>query len=173
MIVLPSFLLTLVLCLTFFTIPETSGVTLNAIRSFLGEEFGWHYLLIGLGIFLLTPYLAFSYFGLIHFDGDCSQYSFFQWDNMMFTAGLAVGIFFYSFCEWMIYATDVHVRPFGDPQDWAGNFSLLHWGPVPWDFYLTLSAASVFVIHVRKRNKQRYSEACRVLPKQHTDDIPG
>ena len=92
---------------------------------------------------------------------------------MMFTAGLAADILFYSLCEWMIYAEDPHVQSLGETQDWAGSFPLFHWGPVPWGFYLALSVAFAFMIHVRKRNKQKYSEACRALLKQHTDGIPG
>ena len=73
MITLLPFLLILALCLTFFTAPEASGAALNAIRSFLGEEFGWYYLLLGLGIFLLTLYLAFSRFGSIRLGGERPQ----------------------------------------------------------------------------------------------------
>ena len=119
MITLLPFLLILALCLTFFTAPEASGAALNALRSFLGEEFGWYYLLLGLGIFLLTLYLAFSRFGDIRLGGERPQYSFFQWGSMMFTAGLAADILFYSLCEWMIYAEDPHVQSLGETQDWA------------------------------------------------------
>ena len=129
MITLLPFLLILALCLTFFTAPESSGAALNAIRSFLGEEFGWYYLLIGLGIFLLTLYLAFSRFGSIRLGGDRPQYSFFQWGSMMFTAGLAADILFYSLCEWMTYATDAHVQSLGDP--FRGAFTSRSRSPLP------------------------------------------
>ena len=49
--------------------------------------------------------LAFSRFGSIKLgDVEKPQYTAFQWGSMMFTAGLAADILFYSLCEWMLYA---------------------------------------------------------------------
>ena len=58
-------------------------------------------------------------------------------------------------------------------RDWASAYPLFHWGPVPWAFYMALSVAFAFMIHVRKRSKQKYSEACRPLLGRHTDGLAG
>ena len=163
----------LALCLTFFIDPQGSATLLGSMRSFLGEEFGWYYLILGLGIFLATLYMAFSRFGGIRLGGSRPQYSAFRWGAMMFTAGLAADILFYSLGEWMIYATEPHVLSMGEMQDWASAYPLFHWGPVPWAFYMALSVAFAFMIHVRKRSKQKYSEACRPLLGRHTDGLAG
>ena len=52
-ITLIPFLCIVALCLTFFTDPAGSSAMVDGIRAFLGEEFGWYYLTLGLGIFLL------------------------------------------------------------------------------------------------------------------------
>ncbi len=39
--------------------------------------------------------------------------------------------------------------------------------------YLVLAAAFGFMLHVRKRNRQRYSEACRPIMGKQTDGIGG
>ena len=53
-ITLIPFLCIVALCLTFFTDPTGSSAMVDGIRTFLGEEFGWYYLTLGLGIFLIT-----------------------------------------------------------------------------------------------------------------------
>ena len=63
----------------------------------------------------------------------------------------------------MLYATDPHLAEMGSVQDWAGVYPLFHWSFIPWGFYLVLAVAFGFMLHVRKRSRQKYSEACRPL----------
>ena len=58
-------------------------------------------------------------------------------------------------------------------QNWAGVFPLFHWSFIPWAFYLVLAVAFAFMLHVRKINRQRYSEACRPIIGKHADGILG
>ncbi len=175
LITLLPFALILLLSLLFFLLPQQSNRILTEIRGFLCSEFSVYYLVIGLGIFLLSFYIAFSPLGSIVLGAmdEKPKYSFFAWGSMMFTAGLAADILFYSFCEWLFYAEDPHVLSLGSAQDWAGTYSLFHWGPIPWGFYLVLAVAFGFMQHVRQRSRQRYSEACRPLLGKHTDGLPG
>lgn len=41
------------------------------------------------------------------------------------------------------------------------------------DFYLVLAVSFGFMLHVRKRSRQKYSEACRPLLGKHTDGWAG
>lgn len=91
----------------------------------------------------------------------------------MFTCGLAADILFYSFAEWVMYAADPQIEKMGGIQEWAGVYPLFHWSLIPWGFYLVLAAAFGFMLHVRKRNRQRYSEACRPIMGKQTDGIGG
>ena len=50
---------------------------------------------------------------------------------------------------------------------------MFHWSFIPWGFYLVLAAAFGFMLHVRKRERQKYSEACRPLLGKHTDGLAG
>lgn len=97
----------------------------------------------------------------------------FAWGSMMFTCGLAADILFYSFSEWVMYASDPHIAELGSIQEWAGVFPMFHWSFIPWGFYLVLAAAFGFMLHVRKRERQKYSEACRPLLGKHTDGLAG
>lgn len=164
----------LFLCILFLLFPEGSANIVASIRFFLGDQLGSYYLIIGLGMFFCSLYLAFSPYGRIKLGGaDKPDYSSFQWGAMMFTSGLAADILFYSLCEWMLYAEEPHIAELGNMQDWASTFPLFHWGPIPWCFYLVLAVSFGFMLHVRKRTKQKYSEACRPLLGRHIDGFAG
>ena len=129
---------------------------------------------MGLGAVICSLYMAFSRFGSIKLgDMEKPQYTAFQWGSMMFTSGLAADILFYSLCEWMLYADEPHIAQMGTVQDWASVYPLFHWGPIPWSFYIILAVSFGFMIHVRKRNKQKYSEACRPLLGKKVDGVIG
>ena len=165
----------IILCLLFFCVPEESNAVLSKIRFVLGDTFGTYYLVIGLGIFLVSIYLAVSRYGDIALGepSEKPKYSFFAWGSMMFTAGLAADILFYSFSEWILYATDPHIAELGSIQDWASVYPIFHWSLIPWGFYLVLAVAFGFMLHVRKRERQKYSEACRPILGKHTDGMAG
>lgn len=161
--------------LFFFIMPEQSNDVLGSVRFFFGDTLGAFYIVFGLGVFLLTLYFAFSKYGNIVL-GDANEkpkYSFFTWGCMMFTCGLAADILFYSFSEWVMYATNPHISELGSIQDWASVFPLFHWSFIPWGFYLILAVAFGFMLHVRKRERQRFSEACRPMLGKQTDGIAG
>ena len=86
--------LIVVLCFMFFVFPDGSSDIVGKIRFFLGDTLGVYYLIIGLGIFLISMYIAFSKYGGIVLGGknEKPKYSFFTWGAMMFTCGLAADI---------------------------------------------------------------------------------
>ena len=55
----------LVLCILFFFLPEQSNKIISQIRFVLGDTFGVYYLIIGLGVFLISFYVAGSKYGNI------------------------------------------------------------------------------------------------------------
>lgn len=141
MITLVPLAIVVALCILFFLAPEQSNAVLSQIRFFFGDTFGTYYLVIGLGIFILSLYIACSKYGdiVLGEPNEKPQYSFFAWGSMMFTCGLAADILFYSFSEWVLYATDPHLAEMGGIQDWAGVYPLFHWSFIPWGFYLVLA----------------------------------
>ena len=174
-ITLVPLLIVVGLCILFFLLPEQSNAVLSRVRFFLGDTLGVYYLILGLGIFLLSLYIAFSKYGDIVLGGknEKPQYSFFAWGSMMFTCGLAADILFYSFSEWFMYASDPHLAEMGSIQDWAGVYPLFHWSLIPWAFYLVMASAFGFMLHVRKRERQKFSEACRPVLGKKTDGLCG
>lgn len=175
MVTLVPFILIVVLAALLFVFPGKSNVIIGQVRFFFGDTVGLYYLVIGLGVLIVSVFLAASKYGDIVL-GDRNEkpkYSFFEWGSMMFTCGLAADILFYSFAEWIMYATNPHIAELGSVEEWAGVFPLFHWSFIPWAFYLVLAVAFGFMLHVRKRSRQRYSEACRAVIGSNADGILG
>lgn len=160
--------------IVFMIIPEQSGIILGAVRGFLGNEFGLYFSLLGFGVFAVTMYIAFSRYGNIILGKSSNpQYSSYTWGVMIFTSTMAADILFYSLCEWTMYANEPHIMQMGGVQRWASTYPLFHWGPIAWSFYIVLAVAFGFMLHVRGRERQKFSEACRPLLGKHVDGMWG
>lgn len=175
LITLAPFVIIMVLAGVLFVFPSESNDIIGKVRFFFGDTLGIYYLIIGVGVLLISIYLSFSKYGSVVLGNqeEKPKYSFFAWGSMMFTCGLAADILFYSFAEWVMYATNPHIAELGSVTDWAGVFPLFHWSFIPWAFYLVLAVVFGFMLHVRKRKRQRYSEACRPVIGKHADGILG
>ena len=152
----------LALCILFMVEPDSSKSILERIRKFIGDDCGIYFAILGVGVFWLTIWTAFSKYGHIRLGNQNKpEYGNFLWGAMIFTSALAADIMFYSLSEWAMYASDSHVQSMGNMQDWASTFPLFHWGPIAWCFHIMLAICFGFMIHVRNRDRQRFSEACR------------
>lgn len=175
LITLAPFIIIMALAGVLFIFPNESNDIIGKVRFFFGDTLGLYYLVIGVGVLIISIFLSFSKYGdvVLGEPNEKPKYSFFAWGSMMFTCGLAADILFYSFAEWVMYATNPHIEELGSVAEWAGVFPLFHWSFIPWAFYLVLAVVFGFMLHVRKRNRQRYSEACRSVIGKHADGVLG
>ena len=169
------FVIVIVLTIVFMLIPEQSKAFVDALRSFLGDTCGLYYALFGVAVLITTLYVAFSRYGRIKLGNQHKpEYSNFKWGTMIFTSTMAADILFYSLCEWALYGAEPHVTEMnGGMVTWAPTYTLFHWGPIAWCFYVNLAIAFGFMMHVRKRNRQRFSEAVRPILGDKADGIWG
>lgn len=152
------------LCALFMLIPDGSKAVLERTRMYVGDDCGIYYAILGVGVFWLTIWVAFSKYGKIKLGNlEKPQYGNFLWGSMIFTSALAADILFYSMIEWAMYASDPHVQSMGNMQDWVPTFPLFHWGPIAWCFHIMLAVCFGFMMHIRNRERQRFSEACRPI----------
>ena len=159
-----------ILCALFMIVPNSSKTVLETIRKFIGDDCGIYYAILGVGVFWLSIWTAFSKYGKIKLGNlEKPQYNNFMWGAMIFTSALAADIMFYSLSEWAMYASDPHVKAMGDMQTWVPTFPLFHWGPIAWCFHMILAVCFGFMIHIRRRERQRFSEACRPIFKDKMD----
>ena len=175
---LSTMIVPLIVILALFTVfiimPEQSKNILGIIRNFLGNDMGIYYVVLGVGAVICSLYMAFSKYGNIKLGNlEKPKYNTFQWGTMIFTSTMAADILFYSLCEWALYGNNPHIIAMGGMQKWAPTYTLFHWGPIAWSFYIVLAVAFGFMIHVRGREKQKFSEACRPILGDRVDGFWG
>lgn len=169
------FAIVVALMALFMIAPDQSKTTVDTLRGFFGDTIGLYYPLLALGSVICALYIAMKpgYGDIRLGDSAKPAYSNFKWGTMIFTSTMAADIMFYSLIEWALYGGEQHVRDLGGTEMWAETFTLFHWGPLAWGFYVILAVCFGFMMHVRKRDRQRFSEACRPLLGDKVDGFIG
>lgn len=174
------FLIIIGLCILFFTYPNQTNEFFTLINPFFRDKMSILYLAVNLFVFIFSFFLAFSKYGNIKL-GDKDEkprFTFWGYGAMMFCAGLAGDLIYYSFTEWIYYMNEPFIQSFDNPNNLfvnAYNMSQAHsyffWSNY-W-LYLVLAVCFGFMMHTRKRAKQKFSESLRPLFKNQVDGIFG
>ena len=169
------FIIVIALMAIFMIIPEQSKTVVDTMRGFFGDTIGLYYPILAIGSVACALYVAIKpkYGNITLGTIESPIYSNFQWGTMIFTSTMAADILFYSLIEWALYGAEPHLAEMGSMQMWAPTYTLFHWGPLAWGFYVILAVCFGFMMHVRKRNRQRFSEACRPLLGDKVDGAFG
>ncbi|AQQ52192.1 BCCT family transporter [Planococcus lenghuensis] len=117
------------------------------LETFTGEltgqiygKFGWFYLLLVLAVLLFCIYMMFSRFGNVKLGkkNEEPEFSRASWFAMLFSAGMGMGLVFWSTAEPISHAfKSSPVSPEGSEQaiKEALKFSFFHWGIHAWAIY--------------------------------------
>lgn len=111
----------------------------DAIQAFVSNNGGWFFVLC-VNIFLIfVLYLAFSKFGSIRIGGKDAKPEFktLSWFAMLFSAGMGIGLLFWSIAEPVTHFMNPPLTGGGTPEaaQEAMNFTFLHWGFHAWGIY--------------------------------------
>ncbi|WP_243387162.1 BCCT family transporter [Bacillus kexueae] len=161
-----SLLLLIAIPLVLF--PEQGETIVLAANSYLTENFGSLYLILGLGALIFLGYITFSKIGNIKLGEEHvkPEFSTITWAAMLFCAGIGSSVLYWGAIEWAYYYT---APPFGvEPESkeaiqWATSYGLFHWGPIAWAFYCLPALPISYFYYVKKKPVLKISEACRPL----------
>lgn len=172
-VIIIPILLVIFLCSFFFIFPNQTNNIIGTIRPFFGDTLSLFYLIINFAVFILSFYLAFSKYGKIILGDKNEKPSipFLGWGAMMFCCGMGGDVLYYAYTEWVLYSQEPYVQTLGDTMNYSVVYSLFFWSNF-W-LYLVLAVAFGFMIHVRKRNRQKYSESMRPLFDKKIDGSLG
>lgn len=166
-----------VLVTAIVVLPSQVGKVIEVVRGFLGDTFGSYYLLFGIGFVAIALYIAFSKYGKIKLGEGKPEFSNLSWGFMIFTSTMAADVLFYSLHEWTLYWNSVPLdfkeMTQAEKITWSESYSLFHWGITPWIFYIVPAVAYAYMMHVKKRNRQKISEACRPVLGDRVDKWQG
>ncbi len=158
--------------------PENSGKVIESLRSFLVNDIGFIYIVFGLGVLIISLFIACSRWGKIRLGNlEKPRYSNFSWGTMIFTSTMAADILYWALIEWAYYFNEtpfaMENMTLAQKQDWSSRYPLFHWGPIPWAFYILPAAAYGYMMFVKKSHRQRMSEACRPILGKRVDGALG
>lgn len=134
--------------------PQQMDKSLGNVRFWTSNNFGWFFVITVNIILIFAIYLAFSKYGKIRLGGEEAEPEFSKaaWFAMLFSAGMGIGIMFYSIGE--------PVTHFGTPPRQVNNnleaakqameFTSLHWGFHTWGIYAIVGLALAFFGFNRK-----------------------
>lgn len=132
---------------------EQAAKTFESTSTFILDNFKWYYLALVSAVLCLLLYLTASKYGDLKLgaDGDEPEFSFASWIAMLFSAGMGIGLIFWSVAEPMLHYAD---NPFSagltdEAATAAMRITLFHWGLHPWAIF-TLIGLSLAYFSYRK-----------------------
>lgn len=152
------FIVSLILCSVFILFGVFFTESLTEVTSgFLSgtiNNFGWFYVLATLLFLVFSVYLLFSRYGNMRLgeETDRPTYSTASWLAMLFSAGMGIGLVFWSVAEPVYHYGS---PPFGEGNTAASagvamKYTFFHWGLQPWAIY-TVVALSLAFFQFRKK----------------------
>ncbi|MCF7791396.1 MAG: BCCT family transporter [Victivallales bacterium] len=150
-----------------FTVQVSNFV--NKLQDFITTHFGWLYILTVAGFLFFVIWLLFSRFGNIKLgnDDDEPEFSMLTWFAMLFSAGMGIGLLFYSVAEPVL----IYNNPPGgaaSPQTInaakeAMKYTFFHWGLHAWGIYIVIGLALSYFSYRHKLPLQIRSTLYPVL----------
>ena len=144
----------LVLAFVFYTVwsVDTADAVFSRIRSWIETNLDWFYILAVCATVFTCLFLVCSRFGRIRLGDDASrpEFSNFSWLAMLFSAGVGIGLLFFSIAEPIFYFDNSYFDsyPNNPHADMAGALLLdeqravhalrvtyFHWGIHGWSIY--------------------------------------
>ena len=117
---------------------EAAGVFKTASDAIL-DNFKWFYLALVSGVLGVLVVIGFSRYGALKLGRpeERPEFSFPAWISMLFSAGMGVGLIFWSVAEPVLhYADNPFVPGFTDEAATVSmRITMLHWGLHPWAIF--------------------------------------
>lgn len=143
-------ILIIVLTLSF---KDGAKVYFESIQNFVADKGGWFFVLM-VNIFLFFMiFLAFSKYGRLRIGGQNAKPEFktLSWFAMLFSAGMGIGLLFWSISEPITHFTAPPITTEGGTvaAQEAMNFTFLHWGFHAWGVYALVGLALAYFTYSR------------------------
>jgi len=129
-------------------LPGTAGDLFDNVQSWIVKTFGWLYVLSMSGFLGFALWLGFGRYSHVRLGADDERPEFgrISWFAMLFSAGMGIGLVFWSVAE--------PVYHFTSPPEARGNdldaartamaLTIFHWGLHPWALYAVVSCALAY-----------------------------
>ena len=120
---------------------DTANNLFNSTQSFIANNFGWLIVLSANGFLIFCIWMAISQFGEIRLGGADAkpEFNYINWIAMLFSAGLGIGVIFFSVAEPVSHLSSLALfeegASFNERATLSMNLTFLHWGFHAWAIY--------------------------------------
>ncbi|MBB4864359.1 choline/carnitine/betaine transport [Pseudomonas nitritireducens] len=132
---------------------EQAAKTFETTSGFILDNFKWYYLALVSVVLCLLLYLTASRYGDLKLgaEGDEPEFSFASWIAMLFSAGMGIGLIFWSVAEPMLhYASNPFAAGLTDEAATAAmRITLFHWGLHPWAIFTLIGLSLAYFAYRR------------------------
>jgi choline/glycine/proline betaine transport protein len=132
---------------------EAAASVFTGAQTLIADVFGWFLIITVNMAVALSIYLAFSRYGDVRLgrQTEAPEYGLFPWTAMLFSAGIGIGLLYWSVAEPLYHFL---APPVAEPESveaarQAMVFSFLHWGLHGWGIYCIVGVALAY-FHYRK-----------------------
>ncbi len=146
----------LILFFVVYTLLNLSQIesTFNLIKNTLTSATGWFFVLTVNATLVFSLYLLFSRFGHIRLGGAKAkpEFSYWGWFAMLFSAGMGIGLLFYSVAEPIYHFNNPPIGPAETTgaAKVAMRFTFFHWGFHTWSIYAIVALGLAFFAYNKK-----------------------
>ncbi len=126
----------------------------QSVQEWITTNTGWFFIIVVNVMLIMSIYFALSKYGSMRLGGKDAQtdFSLFAWFAMLFSAGMGIGLLFFSVAEPMTYMVNPPV-PVDTEAQKANNalvYTYLHWGLHAWAVYAIVGLALAFFAFSKK-----------------------
>jgi BCCT family betaine/carnitine transporter len=144
--------------------PESGAEWVAIAKTFMTDQLGSLYLLLGLAALGFMVYVMFADIGNIQLGdpGEKPEFATGSWAAMLFCGGIGASILYWAPIEWAYYYQN---PPFqaepgsGAAVRWAATYGMFHWGFIAWSIYLIPAIPIAYFFYVRRRPVLKISTA--------------
>jgi choline/glycine/proline betaine transport protein len=119
--------------------PSTMETVFSAVQGWIIDTFGWFYMLAVALFLVLAVFIAVSGLGNVKLGPDDAEpdFNYISWFAMLFSAGMGIGLMFYSVAEPIMHYTDPPLGQGGtmEAASEAMRLTFFHWGIHAWAVY--------------------------------------
>ncbi|MEN8187403.1 MAG: BCCT family transporter [Bacteroidota bacterium] len=153
---IPSLAIVLTLVITTLVVGKPMENWFSKAQSLISNYVGWFFILVLNGLLFYSIFLGFGKFSKIRLGGEDARPDFTLkgWFAMLFSAGMGIGLLFWSVAEPVSHYIDnpliTSQTPASEKASTAMSLTFLHWGVHVWALYAVVGLALAYFAFNKK-----------------------
>ena len=136
--------------------PDETKVMINKWFVFTTTKLGFIFQVVAIVLVMIMFYLSFSKYGKIKLGEGEPVFGNFSWMAMIFCAVAGAGFLYWTSIEWAFYYQNPPLHSPVNSAEALENsmaYSLFHWGPSVWVFYIIPAVAFSYMHYIKKSKR--------------------